>query len=135
MTATLRHQVEHVDTDAAGVMHFSRYASLAETAVLSYLHDNGTGLDLFHHHGTELAVTNLQIRYLAPATFRDTVLITAAVEHAGAAMLRVRADFATDTDTPLAAARLVLCAVDTATWRPVPLPAQASRSLKGLTRT
>ncbi|GAA2793116.1 acyl-CoA thioesterase [Saccharopolyspora taberi] len=133
MNPALRHRVEHVDTDAAGVMHFSRYASLAETAVLSFLHHNGTGLDLFQRHGTELAVTDLHIRYLAPARFRDVVLATTTLERATAATLRARADLARDTGEPLAVAKLVLCAVDTGTGRAVALPAQAARSLKGLT--
>ncbi|MBJ6764377.1 thioesterase family protein [Myxococcaceae bacterium JPH2] len=85
----LRHRVEHVDTDASGVVHFSRYASLVETAALDELERRGAGLEVLEAHGLDLRVRDLRITYRAPARFRDWVLLMPGVEHVGPASIKV----------------------------------------------
>ncbi len=83
MTTPFRRRVEHVDTDASGVVHFSRYVSLMETVVLEFLEEREAGLAALAEFGVELAVTQLQVSYSRPMTYRDVVVGQAHVEHVG----------------------------------------------------
>ncbi|QSQ17058.1 acyl-CoA thioesterase [Myxococcus landrumensis] len=94
MMATLvvpprRHRVEHVDTDASGVVHFSRYASLLETAALEELDRRGSGLGLLEGQGLDLRVRELRIRYRDAARFQDWLRMEARLEHVGPASLKL----------------------------------------------
>lgn len=126
-----RHRIEHVDTDAAGVTHFSRYASLLETVLLETLESTGVGLDTL---GVELVVTELRVRYLAPARFRDVIVGAAGLEHVGAARLHCRGALFREEDggdaTRLVDGELRLASVSGG--RPAPLPASAREVWKGL---
>ncbi len=128
-----RYRIEHVDTDSSGVTHFSRYASLLETVLLETLETTGIGLDAL---AVELVVTELRVRYLAPARFRDLIVGTAGVEHLGAARLHCRgALFREETGgepTRLVDAEIRLASVCGSTGRPAPLPAGAREVWKGL---
>ncbi|MBN1203851.1 MAG: thioesterase family protein [Myxococcaceae bacterium] len=88
-SSLVRHRVEHVDTDASGIVHFSRYASLIETAALEELDRLGAGLHVFNEAGLELRVRELRITYRAAAHFRDRLAMTARIEHVGPASLRL----------------------------------------------
>jgi acyl-CoA thioester hydrolase len=85
----LRHRVEHVDTDASGVVHFSRYASLLETAALEELERRGAGLGVLEARGLDLRVRELRINYRAAARFRDWLLLAPDLEHMGPASLKL----------------------------------------------
>ena len=128
-----RYRIEHVDTDSFGVTHFSRYASLLETVLLEAFETTGVGLAAL---GVELMVTELRIRYLAPARFRDVIIGAAGLDHLGAAHLRCRASLfreeAAGEPTRLVDGELRLASVSGATGRPAPLPASARAVWKGL---
>lgn len=128
-----RYRVEHVDTDSSGVTHFSRYASLLETVLLETLESTGAGLVTL---GVDLVVTDLRVRYLAPARFRDVLLGTVCLEHVGAARLHCRGELFRETPggepDRLVAGEIRLASVSGATGRPVPLPASAREVWKGL---
>lgn len=128
-----RYRIEHVDTDASGVTHFSRYASLLETVLLEALETTGIGLAVLE---VELMVTDLRVRYLAPARFRDVIIGAAGLDHLGAAHLRCRASLfreeAEGDPTRLVDGELRLASVSGTTGRPAPLPASARAVWKGL---
>lgn len=131
-----RHRVEHVDTDASGVTHFARYASLVETVLLEALEADDAGLTALGGLGVELVVTELRIKYLAPAWFRDVLVGAVDIEHVGgavlrghAALLRVEAD---GGHTRLAEAWVSLASVSASTGQPVPVPASVRSVWKGL---
>ncbi|MDF5755758.1 thioesterase family protein [Spongiactinospora sp. TRM90649] len=77
----LRRRVEHVDTDAAGVVHFTRYASLIETALLENLEELGVGTHLLSARALEPAVTELRMTYRAAARFPDLLVVRVDVDH------------------------------------------------------
>ncbi|ONI87066.1 hypothetical protein ALI144C_09895 [Actinosynnema sp. ALI-1.44] len=111
--------VEHVDTDASGVVHFSRYASLMETALLDNLERLGAGIDVLARDGAELVVTELTIRYRAPARYPDELSLETAVNHVGAARVRIDSTVRRPVDdVELAVGTLVLGLVDRATGTP-----------------
>ncbi len=136
VSTAFRTRVEHVDTDATGIVHFSRYTSLIETAGTEYLEAYGAGLTAFTAAGVDLVAAELQVTYLNSAVHRDVVVGDTRVEHVGAAwftlavsLLREEGD---GTRTPLVSGHLVYAAVDPDTRRPVPLPAPLRHALRGI---
>ncbi|MEU7476670.1 thioesterase family protein [Lentzea sp. NPDC042327] len=133
---SLRTRIEHVDTDATGIVHFSRYTSLMETAGTEYLEEHGAGLTAFTATGIDVVLTDLRVRYLASAVHRDRIVGEARVAQAGAARLRLAVTLSREEPggarTPLVSGELTFGAVDPATRHPVPLPPPIRAILKGL---
>jgi acyl-CoA thioester hydrolase len=131
-----RHRIEHVDTDAAGVVHFSRYVSLMETAVLDFLEEHDAGLTTLAGHGVQLAVTELQVRYRRSCAYRDLVLGEPVIEHVHGARFGARVALfrqeAGGARTDLASGHLMFAAVDLRLGRAAPLPPLVRHTLKGL---
>ncbi|MGR6008041.1 acyl-CoA thioesterase [Bacillus cereus] len=67
----LNKRVEHLDTDASGVVHFSRYPSLMETAVLENLDNLKIGMHALESEQLDLVVSEMKIKYLSSAYFLD----------------------------------------------------------------
>ena len=136
VSAMVRRRIEHVDTDASGVVHFSRYVSLMESVVLDHLEDNGAGLSVLAGLGADLAVTELQVRYRRPVVYRDTIAGDAVVEHVGGARFRVAATLLREEPdgscTELASGVLTFAAVHPTTGGAVPLPPAIRHTLKGI---
>ena len=121
---------EHVDTDAAGVVHFSRYASLLETGALEHLHRLGAGLTELAAEGLDLAVTELRLRYHAPARHRDRIAVHAAVATVTGASCEVVGSLRREADGALLAeGRLLLVAVTAEAGTATPLPRPLRRRL------
>ncbi|MER6860551.1 acyl-CoA thioesterase [Streptomyces pilosus] len=129
----VRRRVEHVDTDASGVVHFSRYASWLETAVLENLDRLGAGLGALARANLELAVVELRMHYHAPVRFLDRVRVTARVERVGPARVQVSGEISRedpDDATRCATGSLLLGAVDLRTGAPSLLPENVRTTLK-----
>jgi acyl-CoA thioester hydrolase len=123
----VRRRVEHVDTDASGVVHFTRYPSLMETAVLENLAGRGIGADELGVEGLDLVLTDLSMRYLAPASFLDPLTAEVALAHLGFARFRMsgvvsREEDLRGTAKPLATGVLVFGVVDRASRTARALP-------------
>jgi len=132
VTTAFRWRVEHVDTDASGVVHFSRYVSLMETVVLEFLEEHQAGLAALAEHGVGLAVTQLQVSYSRPMVYRDVVVGRAHVEHVGGAQFRATAALSRESDAVLATGSLTFAAVDPTTGGAAPLPRTVRQTLKGI---
>ncbi|SER90153.1 acyl-CoA thioester hydrolase [Lentzea xinjiangensis] len=132
-----RHQVEHVDTDASGVVHFSRYASLVESALLDLLESTEHGLAALAAREIELVVTELKIAYRAPARYRDVLTAEIGLEHVGGTQIRACGSLYRAADggerTVLVDARVFLAAVERSNGRPTALPAPVRQAWRGLT--
>lgn len=132
----VRRRIEHVDTDASGVVHFSRYASLMESVVLDRLEDAGAGLAVLAGLGAGLAVVELRVRYRRPAVYRDPIAGEAVVEHVGGAQFRVAATLLREepdgSRTELARGALTFATVHPDSGGPLPLPPAVRHTLKGI---
>ncbi|GAA2696148.1 MULTISPECIES: thioesterase family protein [Actinosynnema] len=129
MTA-VRRRVEHVDTDASGLVHFSRYASLMETALLEHLDRIGAGLTALAGHGLDLVVAELSIRYHSPARFPDELDLLVTKVKFGVVRLRAETEVRRADGEPLATGTLTLGVVDQSTGTPTPLPEPIATLLK-----
>lgn len=131
-----RYRVQHVDVDASGVVHFSRYASLLETVLLERLDASGAGLAALAKDGVELAVSRFGIRYHAPARFLDVLSGTANITHVGGASFRARGSLylsdQADAHMRLAEGDFVFGTVGIPSGKPAVLPTPIRRVLKGL---
>ncbi|MGV9306213.1 acyl-CoA thioesterase [Nonomuraea sp. NPDC004354] len=124
-----------MDTDASGVLHFARYASLLETAVLENLDRLGFGLGWLGLKGFELVVAELQMKYVRPARYADTLRIATTVEHVGGAAFRLAGTLCRDGRTGpeedlLARGRLVMCVARRTDGLAVPLPDEVRYGLQ-----
>jgi acyl-CoA thioester hydrolase len=133
VTATLgaiERRVEHVDTDASGVMHFARHPSLIETAALESLDRLGIGLNALVEEGLDLVITQVRMTYRRPARFLDLLTITVGVAHVGAASFRIDGEVALDANS-VSAGTLVFGSVTKAVGSPSVLPTRFTQVLKG----
>ncbi|MCU4797431.1 acyl-CoA thioesterase [Bacillus cereus] len=85
----LNKRVEHLDTDASGVVHFSRYPSLMETAVLENLDNLKIGMHALESEQLDLVVSEMKIKYLSSAYFLDYLLIDIQISHIGTASFKI----------------------------------------------
>ncbi|NVJ02063.1 acyl-CoA thioesterase [Myxococcus sp. AM009] len=129
-----RHRVEHVDTDASGVVHFSRYASLLETAALEELERSGAGLGALEVQGLDLRVRELRLSYRAAARFQDWLRLDARLEHVGPASLKLGVTVYREGSAPepvlLAAGSLDMAVVNRESGEPTCIPLTLSAALK-----
>lgn len=125
------HQVEHVDTDASGAMHFARYASLAETGVLDLFEQRGAGLNRLEAIGLTLVVRRLQAQYAAPAKHRDVLLVDSKIMSAGDVRIRTRTCLQRrregEAPVDIATVELELVVVDRASGKPARAPREVAR--------
>ena len=127
------HRVEHVDTDAAGVMHFARYASLLETACLDNLERLGGGVRRLALDGLELAISEVRLNYFASARYFDQGLLRPRGDRVGGASWTMSVTAYRDEASPetvLASGSLVLCLVDRATGAATRIPADIRDELR-----
>lgn len=84
-----RSRVYYEDTDASGVMYHARYLAFFERARTEFLRSLGYGQHtLMQQEGIAFTLSDLQIRYRAPARLDDELLISVIVEKAGAASIQ-----------------------------------------------
>ncbi|MBD1372671.1 acyl-CoA thioesterase [Hazenella sp. IB182357] len=81
----IQKRVEHIDTDASGVVHFARYPSLMESAILENLDAHAMGLHALERVGLSLVVVEVQVKYFAPSHFLDCLSIEVKVKRVQAA--------------------------------------------------
>ncbi|MEV4846352.1 thioesterase family protein [Micromonospora matsumotoense] len=118
-------RVEHVDTDAAGVVHFARYASLLETAVLENLEHVNAGIRRLEREGLDLAVVEARMRYSAAARFYEELRIRVRLDRLAGASCQFTGEIcrtAPGPETVLATGALTLCTVNRASGAPTGLP-------------
>ncbi|HKC64869.1 MAG TPA: thioesterase family protein [Pyrinomonadaceae bacterium] len=74
---TVKMRVEHVDIDSYGIVHFSRYSSLLETAILELLSRSSLSLELLMAQGLEPRISELSIKFRQAATYGDVLTFVA----------------------------------------------------------
>ncbi|MFR9753617.1 acyl-CoA thioesterase [Nocardia sp. 004] len=126
---SLRHVIEHIDTDAQGVVHFTRYLSLFETVALRGLdkHAADSANWITAHH--DLAIATISAVYRSPARYAEPIDITAEVERVTGARIIVHTRATTkDGMVEIATGALTFCLVDRE-GRAKPIPAELRSSL------
>ncbi|WP_051407302.1 thioesterase family protein [Nocardia sp. CNY236] len=110
---SLRHVIEHVDTDAQGVVHFTRYLSLFETVALRGLDRHAADSANWIGAHRDLAIATVSAVYRCPARYAELLEITAEVERVTGARIVVHARATTDDGrVEVATGALTFCLVD-----------------------
>jgi acyl-CoA thioester hydrolase len=115
------------DTDAQGVVYYSRYLPYFDLARTEY-HRHLGAIDI----RGEFAMRASTVEYHAPAHFDDLLEVFVRVERIGTTSVTYdhaayRCDEAGETDLPMATAAQTLVLIDLVERRPVPVP-EAFRS-------
>jgi acyl-CoA thioester hydrolase len=121
----IRRRIEWMDTDAAGIYHWSTVIRLAEAAEAE-LH---TALDIA---ATTFGVTprvSAGFDFRRPLRFNDEVIVDLAVESVGRSSVRYRLTLTDAEDRPAAEGRITACFIDPASGQASPWPDPVRRAL------
>lgn len=124
--ARIQRRVEWIDTDAAGIWHYSTAIRFAESAE-SQLHRE-LGTDVLTAGG--LPRVHVEFDFFAPLRFDELATITVRVDDVGTSSLTLAVEI--DGEHDLAArGRVVAALIDGETGRPRSWPEEARRLLLG----
>ena len=108
-----RRRVEFVDTDMAGIAHFSNFFRWMESAEVDFLHSRGLSVKM-GWEGQMFGFPRVAAAcdYLEPVRFEDVIDITVTVQRLGAKSITYGFDFSRD-GTPVARGKVtaVCCRV------------------------
>lgn len=118
-------RVYYEDTDAGGVVFYANYLKFMERARTEWLRSLGFEQDrLRDESGVIFAVRAVNIDYLRPARFNDAVtVVTRVVRRGGASLSFEQAVHRIATDEVLCSALVKIVSLDSASFRPRPIPA------------
>jgi len=116
-------RVYYEDTDLGGVVYYANYLKFMERARTEWLRALGfEQTALVRDHGAVFVVSSLAIDYLKPAAFNDELTATVELEKLGAVQITLKQRIARGAES-LATASVRIACVNTATFRPVRIPA------------
>lgn len=118
-------RVQFVETDLAGVMHFSNYLRWMEDVEHAFWRSLGLSVRIMggssHVSWPRASVT---CDYLAPVTFEEELELRFRVTHVGVKSLQYAVEFRRGEDMcALARATTVCCVVENGTFRSIAIPA------------
>jgi acyl-CoA thioester hydrolase len=116
-------RVYYEDTDLGGVVYYANYLKFMERARTEWLRALGfEQTALARDHGVVFVVSSLAIDYLKPAAFNDELAVTVELEKLGTAQIILKQRIVRGAEE-LATASVRIACVNTATFRPVRIPA------------
>lgn len=125
------HVVRFSEVDAAGILFFSRVFEIAHHAYEDWLAARGLPIGERMARGDwVLPLVHAEADYRAPLRLGDRVRIEVSVERVGGASLTMRFELSGPDGAPAATVRHVHAAIDRATFRPRPLPAELRAALE-----
>jgi acyl-CoA thioester hydrolase len=68
-------KIYYADTDCGGVVYYANYLKYMEQGRTELMRDLGIDLALLHERGILFAVTDIHLKYRAPARYNDTVTV------------------------------------------------------------
>jgi acyl-CoA thioester hydrolase len=85
-----RIRVRYCETDRMGVSHHGSYVAWFEEARTEWLRQRGKSYRAMEEEGVFLQVVGLQVRYLAPTTYDDELLLRTSVKERRNASITLR---------------------------------------------
>lgn len=124
-------RVYYEDTDAGGVVYHATYLNFMERARTEWLRSGGFEQDVLREElGVIFAVNDLSIRYRRPARFNDALRVTARLDEARGARLRLTQQVIRENDNEiLADADVQVVCLHAERFRPVAVPSQILEKL------
>lgn len=116
------------DTDAGGIVYYVNYLKYFERARTESMRALGFDKPAFLGHGTMFVVTDVDAKYMKPASLDDVLKATAVIESIGAATMVFHQQIWRD-DELLVQGRVSIALISTETGRPRRLPEALRASL------
>ena len=117
------------DTDAGGVVYYANYLKFLERARSEWLRALGFEQpELLARHGGMFVVKRVEVDYLLPARFNDSLIVEAVLAEQNKASLLMVQRILRD-DAILVSARVTLVWVKENTFKPARIPAEILQSL------
>lgn len=130
-------RVEFVDTDMAGIMHFSRFFLLMESVETEFLRSLGLSVSWREQPGERLGLPRVsaQCDYLRPARFEDVIECRLSIERIGEKSISYTHEFWIGGELA-AKGRLTACCIraNAEGMRGIPLPAEMRAALEKVVR-
>jgi len=120
--------IQHVDTDGDGAVHFSRYFSLAEAAILS---DSHLDYPRWCEQGLRLVVRSTEAKYHSPLCYPAFTDTNVMANRVGPASIRFRTSIATE-DHVVAEVYISFGVVNRSTGKPSVIPPELLGRLEGI---
>jgi acyl-CoA thioester hydrolase len=125
-------RVYYEDTDVGGVVYYANYLKFMERSRTEWLRTLGFDMSaMARAHHCHFVAQRVEIDYLRPARLDDRLVATVALVRAGHARLVLEQEVLRD-GLRLAAGKVTLACITTATWRPAPMPAALKNILEKL---
>lgn len=128
---TLPVRIYWEDTDAGGGVYHARYVAFLERARSEWMRANGHGQAALQATGLVFAVRAMTLEFLKPARLDDALEVTCALTECRRASL-VFAQSVERAGERLLSATVRIAALDAATFRPAPIPAELHAQLAAL---
>jgi 4-hydroxybenzoyl-CoA thioesterase len=110
------------DIDAAGIAYYPRLVNFLHEAFEDFFASHvGRPFPQVLKEGLGFPIVKLEIEFVSPVRYGDTLEVALAIERVGGASVDIRYE-ATVSGRPVFSARSTLVAVDGRTFRPVPVP-------------
>ena len=125
-------RVRYAETDRMGVVYYANYLVWCEVGRVEFLRALGQSYAQLEARGTGLAVSDAQVRYLAPARFDDVVRIHTTLT--GVRSRAVTFDYLitnAESGVRLATAHTALVSIDAA-GRPTAIPPDVRAALEAV---
>lgn len=121
------------DTDAAGVIFFSRQFTMAHDAFEHYLDSAEMGLgQLFQHADYRIPIVHASADYSAPIRVGDRLRIEIKAERIGNTSFTLAYRLVNQHEIEVGRVRTVQVAVDRDAWKKRPIPAELRAALEKL---
>jgi YbgC/YbaW family acyl-CoA thioester hydrolase len=102
-------RIEFVDTDMAGIVHFSNFFRLMESAEVEFLRTRGLSVSMaWENQRFGFPRVSASCDFMQPVGFQDVVEISVSVERVGEKSVTYGFEFTKD-GTAIAAGRIVAC--------------------------
>lgn len=124
-------RVFYEDTDCGGVVYYANYLKFMERARTERLRSMGfEQSELRNNHNVLFTVRSVQIDFMQPAAYDDLLQVTADImECKRASLIFSQNIFRHQDEQPLCKGRVRIACVDSAAFRPCPIPEFILREL------
>jgi len=125
-------RVYYEDTDLGGVVYHANYLRFMERCRTEWLRALGFEQDVLReHHAVQFVVVDADLHFRRPARFNDELDVSAAVKKHTAASMIFHQEVRGPTGEVLCTGEIRVSCIDSATFRPRPLPREILREFGG----
>lgn len=124
-------QIRWVDTDGAGIMHYSNYLRYFEACEEEFYRSLGLSFKtIFEKFQIALPRVEAHCNYQAPCRFDDAIEITLSVRETAEKTITYDFQVFLKGDNKLAAEGYLKCIAVNQTWKAVPLPVEFTKAIR-----